>query len=144
MEDKVLEKALNEIKEYAERQGMVLMLEANQIKIIKDVTKEVEECVFDAVWSELRDAENVCEKSCLTSHVEPSAWQRKCIEVCIQCWEMTKRAECARDVYMNYAEHLYAVEAILKKYGLWYHTYSRLEIDEKVMVVIESKPPPNF
>jgi transposase-like protein len=106
------------------------------------VTKEVEECMFEAVWEELRDAEETCEKSCLITHGEPSEWQQKCVDVCLKCWEMTKRGECGKKAGSRQAEHLHAVETILKLYGLWYHSYWHIDIDEKVLFVAEFKPPP--
>jgi transposase-like protein len=98
--------------------------------------------MFDMVWNELRDAEEVCEKTCLISHTEPSAWQRECIEVCLKCWKMTKRGECAKRIHGRYVEHVHVMETILKLYGFWYHSYSYIEIDKKVLFVMEFKPPP--
>jgi hypothetical protein len=144
VEEKIFEKALTELREYAEKHGMILITGESSIKLVKDITKEVEDCMFDVIWQELRDAEKVCEKSCLITHNEPTRWQRECVEVCLKCWEMTKRSECAEKVGADWVEHLYAMETILKSFGLWYHSYWRVAIDEKVFFVVEFKPPPEL
>jgi hypothetical protein len=144
MEEEVLEKALAELKEYAERHGMLMTTEGASIKVAKDITEEVEECMFNTVWEEMREAEEICEKNCLISHREPTKWQRECVEVCLKCWEMTKRGECAKTTGDGQIEHLYAMESILKSRGLWYHSYWHIDIDEKVYFMIEFKPPPEL
>jgi hypothetical protein len=144
IEEKIFEKALSELREYAEKYGASISAEESVIKVAKDITEEVEECLFEATWEELRNAEEICEKSCLMTHKEPTKWQRECIEVCLKCWEMTKRGECAKMAAERQIEHLYAVETFLKTYGLWFHSYWRIDIDEKVFFIMEFKPPPDL
>jgi 16S rRNA C1402 (ribose-2'-O) methylase RsmI len=141
MEQEIFEKTLVELREYAKEHGMVLTAGNFSVTIVKDITKEVEECVFDAVWQELKEAEEVCEKNCLISHKEPTKWQRECIETCIRCWEMTKRGECAKIIGAKQVEHIHAMETIMKLRNLWYRNHWYVDIDEKVLFVAVFKPP---
>jgi 16S rRNA C1402 (ribose-2'-O) methylase RsmI len=141
MEREIFEKTLAELKEYAEKRGMLLSAEGASIKVVKDVTKEVEECMFDVVWEEMREAEKTCEKSCLILHAEHTKWQRECFDVCLKCWEMTKRGECASRAVNSQIEHIFVMESILKLRGLLYHGYWRVDIDDKVIFTAEFKPP---
>ena len=144
VEEEIFEKVLSELREYVDKYGASMSAEGSAIKVVKDITEEVEECLFEATWEELRNVEETCEKSCLITHREPTKWQRECIEVCLKCWEMTRRAECAKMAAKRQIEHLYAIETFLKSYGLWYHSYWRIDIGEKVLFVMEFKPPPSL
>jgi len=144
VDQKVFEEALAELREYAKRSGMLLTAAESSIKAVKDVTEEAEECMLSAVWEELKDAEETCRKSCLITGGETSKWQRECIKTCLKCWEMTKRAECAREAGARQIEHLYVMENILELRGLRYYSYWHVDIDEKVFFVAEFKPPPEI
>jgi hypothetical protein len=142
VEEEVFEKALSEVGEYAERRGMALAVEASSIKVVKDVTEEVERCVSEAVKEELKNAEKVCRRSCAIRREDVTKWQLRCLDICLQCWKMTKRAECAERVGAHLLDHIYAIETLLKQYGLWYHSYWRIFIDKEVLFIMEFKPPP--
>ncbi len=144
MEEEVFNKALNELKEYAERRGMILVTEASSIKITKDITEEVEDCMLEAMWEEFRNAEETCRKSCGIRREEATEWQMKCLNVCLQCWKMTRWAECADRRASKLLEHLYAIETTLKTYGIWYYAYWNVDIGEKVLFTAEFKPPPTL
>ena len=141
-EEQVFEKALSELQKYAKSRGMVLVVDKSSIKVTKEITKEVENCLSEAIKNESEHAEKVCRRSCGVRHGEATEWQMRCLDICIKCWEMTERATCAERIGAKLLEHLYAIETLLKSYGLWYHSYWRVNIDEKVSLVMEFRPPP--
>jgi hypothetical protein len=142
VEEKVFEKAFNEVWEYAKRHDMVFATDGLSIKVSKLITEEVEKCVSEAVKEEEEEVEKVCRRSCLVRHGEPTEWQLQCLDTCFEFWMMTRRAECAERVGFQQLEHLHAIETLLKQYGLWYHSYWRIFIDKVVLFIMEFKPPP--
>jgi len=141
IEEEVLKKALTEVREYAEMRGMVLVADTFSIKAVKDLTEEVERCLSEAVAAEAENAEKTCKRSCGLKHEDATEWQLECLDVCVRCWMMTRRAECAESASLKWIDHLYSIETILKLYGLWYHSYSRVIIDEKVLLILYFKYP---
>ena len=144
IEEEIFEKVLSELREYTKKYGASMSAEGSVIKVVKDITEEVEECLLEAVWEELRGAEETCRKSCGVQDKEATEWQMKCLDACTKCWKMTRRAECAKMAVKRQIEHLYAIETFLKSYGLWYHSHWRIDIGEKVFFIMEFKPPPTL
>ena len=141
-EEQIFEKAVNELWKYAKSHDMTLTVDGFSIKITKEITKEVESCLSETIKNESEDVEKVCRRSCLVKHGEPTEWQEGCLDVCFEFWKMTERASCAERISARLLEHLYAVETLLKTYGLWYHSYWYIFIDKAVLFIMEFKPPP--
>ena len=142
IEEEIFEKVLNKLRDYIKKHNMSLTVEKLLIRVMRDITEEVENCLSEAIKNESEHAEKVCRRSCGIRHGEATEWQMRCLDACIKCWEMTERATCAERIGAKLLEHLYAIETLLKSYGLWYHSYWRVNIDEKVSLVMEFRPPP--
>jgi hypothetical protein len=144
IEEEIFEKAVNKLWEYAKSHDMIFTVDGFSIKITKEITKEVENCLSKTIKNESENAEKVCRRSCLVKHEEPTEWQEECLDVCFEFWKMTERATCAERISTQLLEHLYAVETLLKTYGLWFHSYWRTFIDKVVLFIMEFKPPPSL
>ena len=142
IEEGIFEKVLNELWEYVKSHDMILAVDRFSVKITKEITKEVENCLSEAVKNESEDAEKVCRRSCGIRYGEATEWQMKCLDVCLEFWKMTERVTCAERISVQLLEHLYAIETFLKSYGLWYYSYWYTFIDKVVLFIMEFKPPP--